>query len=130
MLRRNSLPYVLLALAALTFASLACGSTPAGGPTMTPLPNHAGPGYLWRAINHTVDIPVVGMMHQNMAATEDQFQLWVAQGEACWAKAGTKVGPDSFTSPWATWPIQVLDGPCRGFRGWVSDETWQDKPLP
>ncbi len=118
-----------LAFVVLALAALACGN--AGTPSQSaPTPiNYAGPGYLWIAHAPQSTVPVISPVHQVWPGSVQQLLLWRDAGEVCAVAPGTKVGPDAGPKPFGGWSVEVLEGPCKGFRGWVDFNTWHpDKP--
>jgi hypothetical protein len=95
--------------------------------TSKPLPG-SNVGYLWWENDRTVWVLVVGEVHQNTPASGEQAKLWTLRGEACLVEPGTKAWRDSGEHPFATIFIEVAEGSCQGFRGWVPWEAWQASP--
>ena len=127
--RPNRMPLVMFI--AILIASIPCcvllfaTRSPSG--TSKPLPS-SNAGYLWWENDRTVRVLVVSEVHQNLPANGEQAKSWALRGEACLAEPGVKAWRDSGKHPFATIFIEVAEGSCQGFRGWVPWEAWQTSP--
>ena len=84
-----------------------------------------GIGYLWSLDNPNNGVPVLGMMHDRWAIDGDEFNRWVENGTACWARAGTKVLLENARIVSSKIDVTIQEGSCVDFYGWTDREFWQ-----
>lgn len=109
--------------------------TPIPAPTATPRPTAtpeppSTPGvyYLWYKDQPGVKVAVMGPSHQSVPVDGNQLLNWVLNGTACLPPVGTKAYRSGVSSPWFTTAVEVAEGNCRGFIGWVPMEGAQPWP--
>ncbi|MBC8492722.1 MAG: hypothetical protein H8D43_02970 [Chloroflexi bacterium] len=85
-------------------------------------------GYLV-SFDPSVSVLVINEIRPHSPTDAQQAMLWALRGEACLAEPGTKAWWDagkkfSFTRT----HVEVAEGRCMGFRGWVPSEFYQPHP--
>jgi hypothetical protein len=65
------------------------------------------------------------MNHDRWAVDADELYKWVAKGQACFAKAGTKAVLENARVFDSQIDITIQEGSCVDFYGWTNREFWQ-----
>jgi hypothetical protein len=70
-------------------------------------------------------VAIIGGSHKSVPVDDNQLANWYLAGTACVAEAGTKAYRGSTSGPMFSVGVEVAEGVCRGFLGWVPLEEWQ-----
>jgi hypothetical protein len=102
-------------------------------PKATPVPSYVAPStpgvyYLWYKSEPATRVAIMGPSHKSGPVDGNQLATWYLAGTACVADAGTKAYRGSTAGPAFTVAVEVAEGVCRGFAGWVPLEAWQKTP--
>jgi hypothetical protein len=125
----------LVAVAVLA-GSIKPEARPAAGPAQptaaqaTVAPSTPGIYYLWYKSNPSVGIAIMGPSRKAPPVDGNQLLTWVLAGSACVADAGTKAYRGNTSAPAFTVAVEVAEGVCRGFAGWVPTEAFQQTKRP
>jgi hypothetical protein len=88
-------------------------------------PSTPGVYYLWYKSQPATRVAVMGPSHKSAPVDGNQLASWFMAGTACVADAGTKAYRGSTSAPAFAVAIEVAEGTCRGFAGWVPMEAFQ-----
>ena len=90
----------------------------------------SGVYYLWYKSNPSVGTIVIGPAHKSGPVDGNQLMTWVLNGTACTPENGAKAYRGSVSPPFGGVAVEVAEGTCRGFAGWVPTEAFQQTKRP
>ncbi len=88
-------------------------------------PSTPGVYYLWYKGQSYEKVAIMGPSHQSVPVDGNQLANWFLSGTACVADADTKAYRGNSKAPFGGVAIEVAEGTCRGFIGWVPMEAFQ-----
>lgn len=89
---------------------------------------YTGVYYLYYKDKPSASVPVMKQSKASMPVSGEQFETWFIAGDACPAESGAKASLANVNKPFGGQGVEIIDGRCRGFVGWVPIDTVQRTP--